>query len=627
MGKIKIPDVVTVDFETLGIERRPNYPPKPVGVSVQYPGERAPTYFAWAHPAENNCSIQEGMKQVRRAWESGLPLLFQNGKFDIDVAETHCGVKRLDWRMYHDTLFLIFLHDPHARTFSLKPTAERLLKMPPEEQDAVRDWVMSHKREIEHKYGRTFTPKEWGAYICEAPGALVGKYAKGDVIRTLKLFKHLYPKIVEAEMLAAYDRERRIMPIFMDNERIGMRVDVRGLERDVKQYRGCLEYADQWLRRKLRAPSLNVDSDAEMANALRAAGVVTDFVKTPTGRDSVSKNNLTVDLFKDAQVFRVFGYRNRLTTCLKMFMEPWLNGAGETGYISTNWNQVRQTGGAGNNGTRTGRPSTSNPNFLNLSKSFYDKNDGYEHPKGLKTLIELPLVRRYILPDKGHIFLHRDYSQQELRLLAYFENDKLLAAYRENPRMDVHEYVSQSIFQITGQHLERRFVKILNFGMLYGMGIGKLAASMGIDVNAARTIKNAQLHALPGLKQLNRDIQQLADADEPIHTFGGRQYYQEPPIIINGKKISFVYKLLNYLIQGSAADVTKDALIRYHEQKKDGRFLVTVYDEINASAPRDVAKKEMKILKNSMEKFDIDVPMLSDGKWGPNWADVKKFND
>lgn len=627
MSRIKVPDVVTVDFETHGIERRPNYPPKPVGVSIQYPGERAPTYFAWAHPAENNCSLQEGIKQVQRAWKSGLPLLFQNGKFDVDVAETHCAVKRLEWSMYHDTLFLIFLYDPHARTFSLKPSAEKILGITPDERDAVRDWVMEHKREIEHKYGKTLTPKEWGAYISEAPGKLVGRYAQGDVIRTLKLFKHLYPQIAEAGMLEAYDRERKLMPILLENERVGMRVDVNTLEHDVKEYRVCLEYADQWLRKKLRAPSLNVDSDADMAAALRSAGVVTNFVKTPTGKDSVSKANLTHDLFTDKQVFRVFGYRNRLTTCLKMFMEPWLLGANAENYISTSWNQVRQSSSGGNNGTRTGRPSTSSPNFLNLSKSFYDKNDGYEHPLRLPTLRELPLVRRYILPDKGHVFLHRDYSQQELRLLAYFENDKLLTAYKANPRLDIHEYVGNAIQQITGKHLERRFVKILNFGLLYGMGLGKLAQAMDIEVKDARLIKNAQLKALPGLRTLQHDIEERANVNEPIHTIGGRAYYEEDPIIINGRKISFVYKLLNYLIQGSAADVTKDALIRYDALRKSGRFLVTVYDEINVSAPRSEWKQEMARLRKAMEEFDIDVPMLSDGKYGPSWANLKPYKE
>jgi DNA polymerase-1 len=634
IAKFKVPDVITVDFETKGIQRRPEYPPKPVGVSIIMPGERKSTYYAWGHPTKNNCTEKQGHAKVKEAWELArtkkIGLLFQNGKFDVDVAEVHCGVKRLDWSLYHDTMFLIFLSDPHAETYSLKPAAERILGMPPEEQDAVKEWVLAHKREISQKYGlaKDFTPSEWGAYICEAPGDLVGKYADGDTIRTLKLFKHLYPDVWARGMAESYDRERKLMPILMDNERAGMRIDVPGLERDIEQYRSARTTADNWLRKTLKAPDLNIDSDKDMAAALKRAGVVTDFVKTPTGQDSVSKKNLTADLFNDKRVFATFGYRNRLTTCLTMFMERWHSIGHRTGYINTTWNQVRQSRSSGNNGTRTGRPSTSDPNFLNLSKSWYDKNDGYVHPKHLKSLPELPLVRKYILPDPGGVFLHRDYNQQELRLLAHFENDKLMDAYNANPRMDVHQFVVDAVYEILGLKLERRAAKVVNFGLLYGMGLGKLSEDMDTDVETAKRIKKAQLSALPGLKALQDDINALAKGGQPIHTFGGREYYPEPSKIINGRLVDFIYKLLNYLIQGSAADFTKEAIIRYHDVRKDSRFLVTVYDEINISAPKGSVKREMKALREAMEGIpNVDVPMLTDGKSGLTWGDLAKYED
>jgi DNA polymerase-1 len=598
------------------------------------PGERKYTYYAWGHPTKNNCTEKQGHAKVKEAWELArtkkIGLLFQNGKFDVDVAEVHCGVKRLDWSLYHDTMFLIFLSDPHAETYSLKPAAERILGMPPEEQDAVKEWVLAHKREISQKYGlaKDFTPSEWGAYICEAPGDLVGKYADGDTIRTLKLFKHLYPDVWARGMAESYDRERKLMPILMDNERAGMRIDVPGLERDIEQYRSARTTADNWLRKTLKAPDLNIDSDKDMAAALKRAGVVTDFVKTPTGQDSVSKKNLTADLFNDKRVFATFGYRNRLTTCLTMFMERWHSIGHRTGYINTTWNQVRQSRSSGNNGTRTGRPSTSDPNFLNLSKSWYDKNDGYVHPKHLKSLPELPLVRKYILPDPGGVFLHRDYNQQELRLLAHFENDKLMDAYNANPRMDVHQFVVDAVYEILGLKLERRAAKVVNFGLLYGMGLGKLSEDMDTDVETAKRIKKAQLSALPGLKALQDDINALAKGGQPIHTFGGREYYPEPSKIINGRLVDFIYKLLNYLIQGSAADFTKEAIIRYHDVRKDSRFLVTVYDEINISAPKGSVKREMKALREAMEGIpNVDVPMLTDGKSGLTWGDLAKYED
>ena len=98
---------------------------------------------------------------------------------------------------------------------------------------------------------------------------------------------------------------------------------------------------------------------------------------------------LTPDLYSDPRVASAFGYRNRLTTCLKMFMLPWLVQAEARGdgRISTNWNQVRGEAG----GTRTGRPSTRDPNFLNISKAWDGNDDGYIHPDFL-TAEALPLV-------------------------------------------------------------------------------------------------------------------------------------------------------------------------------------------------------------------------------------------
>jgi DNA polymerase I-like protein with 3'-5' exonuclease and polymerase domains len=90
--------------------------------------------------------------------------------------------------------------------------------------------------------------------------------------------------------------------------------------------------------------------------------------------------------------------------------------------------------------------------------------------------------------------------------------------------------------------------------------------------------------------------------------------------------MTYEYKLLNYLIQGSAADATKEAILRYyHHPQRRGRFLVTVYDEINSSA-KDY-KTDMRVMKECMESLEFDVLMLSDGKIGPNWGTLTKYVD
>jgi DNA polymerase I-like protein with 3'-5' exonuclease and polymerase domains len=141
----------------------------------------------------------------------------------------------------------------------------------------------------------------------------------------------------------------------------------------------------------------------------------------------------------------------------------------------------------------------------------------------------------------------------------------------------------------------------------------------------------AHKRALPDVKGrggLDEELKRIGRAGEAINTWGGREYYCEAPGYSKkyGREMTFEYKLLNYIIQGSAADATKEAIIRYHDHpKKEGRFLVTVYDEVNVSADKGVYKSEMAVLRECMESIEFDVPLLTDGKTGPNWADVKKF--
>jgi DNA polymerase I-like protein with 3'-5' exonuclease and polymerase domains len=315
-----------------------------------------------------------------------------------------------------------------------------------------------------------------------------------------------------------------------------------------------------------------------------------------------------------------------------MFMRPWLAQATRRGdgYISTNWNQVRQPNG----GTRTGRPSTSDPNFLNLSKTWDDKNDGYAHPDFLKVL-ELPLVRKYVLPDKGGVFLHRDFDGQELRILGHFEDGALMRAYLENPNMDVHNYVGGVITSVTGLELARTNVKITNFRRIYGGGAPALMGALHISKTEADEILRHHAAALPGVfdrdSGLIKRINDIAKAGEPIITWGGREYYVEDPKLINGRMVHFFYKLLNYLIQGSAADATKEAIIRYHNHPaRDARFMVTVYDEINSSTfskNKNVVAQQMAVLRECMEGLEFDVPMLSSGKTGPSWGDLVKYKE
>lgn len=621
--------VVALDFETHRIEARPSYPPEPVGVALlARHGE--PVYLRWGHPTGNNTTKERAVDVLRRMWDDpGTQVLMHNAAFDLSVAHEVLGLPELPWHRVHDTMVLLFLHDPHTKTLGLKPASEAYLDWPPDEQDELHDWVWANRVALVAEYGGKITraktgPNSAGAWIARAPGGLVGKYATGDVLRTLKLFGYLYPRILAAGMGEAYDRERRLMPILLENERSGLRVDVERLRIDVPKYQAALEQVEGQMRQYLGASGLSFDSDRDVAAVFQQRGVIHAHMwqHTKTGQLSVSKENLPPEAFTDPLLASAFGYRNRMVTCLKMFLHPWLEQAeANNGFIHTQWNQVRGSRG----GTRSGRPSMTKPNLLNVSKSFEGRSDGYVHPAALG-LPELPAVRRYILPDEGGVFLHRDFKGQEVRIFAHFESGALADAYRADPELDPHDWLRAEILQTTGRDLERTRVKNVTFARLYGGGRGAVQQQARC-ASLAEAIEIISFHdrALPGRRVLNDEILRAVRRGEPIRTWGGRLYYCEPPSRLNGRMQTWEYKLINYLIQGSAADATKEAINRWYYgggPSSGARFLLTVYDEINISAPTARASEAMRYLQDVMDGLELDVPLTSDGKSGPNWGSL-----
>ena len=115
----------------------------------------------------------------------GSSFCFHNASFDLMVAERHLGLPLPPWHRIHDTRFLLSYVDPYSNDYSLKASAQRLLGVQAEQSDQLREWIVSNIPEAHRQ------PKQWAAYIAQAPGKLVEPYACGDVERTEQLFKLL----------------------------------------------------------------------------------------------------------------------------------------------------------------------------------------------------------------------------------------------------------------------------------------------------------------------------------------------------------------------------------------------------------------------------------------------------
>lgn len=634
-------NVFTLDFEgTLT---------KASGASYSFPGE-APVYLAWGHSSDNNSTLEEFRGVLQRALDSGLPWLFQNAKFDVGLLRDQFGLDL--WAMgieVHDTMFLLFLADPHALNYDLKQQAKKLIGYPTDDKDDIAAWVWEYRFQIEAETGRKVKRKQGKdadgrvlasnsfEFIPQVPGGIVGRYAKGDIHRTVGLFNVLWGYVIDdGSMGEPYNRELQLLPILMENERDGIRVNLEGLEQDLEEFQRAFVFVEDAIRDRLGDSTLNLDADQDFAHALIRNGLVREdaFERTEKkGLFKVGKDSLKPTMFTDPSVASAVGYRNRLLTAMRNFMEPWAAQASNNdGYVSTNWNQTR----GGDGGTRTGRPSTTDPNFLNISKNFEGRTDGYVHPDFLG-VPKLPLVRKYMLPDPGGVWAHRDFSGQELRVFAHYEQGALLAAYQADPDLDPHMMVAriaQEVAPFARQYdlatLRSNYIKVLNFQRIYGGGLKAAAKALNIGEAEAKEFIKMHDQALPGRKILNDTLVAMAKRGAPIRTLGGRVYFAEEPRYVDGKLMTWEYKLLNYLVQGSAADLTKQAIIDwYHHPLRDrgSRFLITVYDEINISTPKELLGPQMRLLRDVMNAPRLQCPMRSDAKVGPSWGDAVKVKD
>lgn len=602
---------IFLDFETEGIMPRPLYPPKPVGLAIFDPLQQFDSgYYGFGHTEGNSCTEDVARDVMATIYASRRPVCFHNAMFDLDVAETHWELAIPDAELVHDTLILAFLFDPHVPSLSLKDLVVHWQLDTTQERDELREWIITNVPEAKRK------KSTWGAYICRAPGDLVGRYAEADVRLTYNLWSFLSDKVLP-QQAEPYHREIALIPMLLENSRLGVRVDRDGLQQAKETAIRDIEACNVWVRALLESPELNVDSDAQLVEAIYP----TDFwskengwPKTDKGQPRADKETLS-EILTHEGLKNTLRYRANLSTCLSTFIEPWLEASRLTGRIYTNWNSVRGERG----GTRTGRLS-STPNFQNAPIR-YPK---VQLPEDLK-VEPLPLIRSFILADEGHKLIACDFNAQELRIFAHFEGGNLMQQYQQDARADLHTYAAKMMTEASGREVSRTYSKGVSFAILYGAGPKKISEMLEIDLDLARTLMDTYTTAVaPGLKMMQDTMRTRYKLGQPIRTIGNRWVKMEPPKIINGRLREFDYKGVNLLIQGSAADQAKAAMLLFQKTRNGSRLLLSVHDELVISAPANAVEREAECLVNAMcNALAMDVPMVSDYKVGNSYQETK----
>jgi len=289
------------------------------------------------------------------------------------------------------------------------------------------------------------------------------------------------------------------------------------------------------------------------------------------------------------------------------------------GRIHAEINQLR----GDNGGTVTGRFSYSNPNLQQIPARNKDLG---------------PAIRSLFIPEEGHTWGCFDYSQQEPRLVVHYATlqnlygvDEVLEAYREGDA-DFHDIVADMA------EIPRSQAKTINLGLFYGMGKNKLQAELGVSKDKAEGLFRQYHSKVPFVKQLMDNVMRRAEDSGRIRTLLGRlcrfPLWEPSQFGIHkalpheqalrehgpGIKRAYTYKALNRLIQGSAADMTKKAMIDLH---KEGIIPhIQVHDELDISV-KD--RQQTELIKSVMEEaVSLEVPNKVDYESGPNWGTIKE---
>lgn len=401
------------------------------------------------------------------------------------------------------------------------------------------------------------------------------------------------------------------MPIINRMERRGINLDGPRLQADTDHYWMILEEIDDRIHAKL-GRKVDIDSNAELVLALQHIGY-TEFLSTPKGKLSVSKESLSYALSKgDHELLGLLLIRGALATALRTFLQPWSVQFQRHGRLFLRWNQFRNYT---DTGARTGRLSSS-PNLQNVPVEWEALREQLAKI-GFELWFELPSVRRYIIPDAGMVFVGGDYKAQEMRLLAHFSRGALLEAILAKPDDDIHA-IAASIAGVT-----RRVAKTLGFAVLYGAGVGRIAESLDISTEEAGRIKNRYLTALPDIKRFQREQTDIGKSGGYITTLAGRKYATDPTVkIINGRIVDYSYKLVNYKIQGSAAEQTKLAMINYAEMD-EGELVLSVHDQLVAQVPIGTGYDRIVLAMASSFQDQLRYQVTVDPGSAFNFADLK----
>ena len=565
-------------------------------------------YYPVAH-AEGNLDAEKVIAWVKKTLSYDMPKIFHNASYDMGWLQAS-GITVNG--TIHDTMISSALIDEHRFSYTLNSLAKDKLGKGKDE-DVLIDFAKS----------KGIDPKK---EMYKMPAMYVGEYAEYDARLTYDLFFHNEREIEKQGLHKIYDLETRLQPCLIKMRANGVRVDLEAAEKAKKDLI-TEEEAALYEIKKLSGVDVNIWAAASVAKAFDSLKI--KYKQTTTGKPSFTKNFL---LQHDSEIAQLIIKARETNKAHTTFIDSILRHQ-HKGRIHSEIHQMRSD----DRGTVTGRFSYSKPNLQQIPA---------RNPK-IKNKI-----RSLFIPEHGQRWGSFDYSQQEPRLVVHFAeriNEAEGFSYTsKRPVMGTKEFITgyrggdadfhKMVAKMAG--IDRKIAKTINLGLFYGMGKGKLKEQLGIDEETAEILINDYNDKVPFVKRLSQRAMDSMDNKGYVTTIYGRRcrFFGYVPVRWGasgfwktekdakedvgkyGYKKAYTYKALNKLIQGSAADQTKKAMVDLYEQ--DGIIPhIQVHDELNISIEgEEQAKRIVEKMENCIK---LHVPSRVDYKLADNWGEAK----
>jgi len=597
-----------------------------VGIAVAVDGYK--NYFPIAHGTGPNMDRDRVLRWFKDICESPATKIFHNAMYDV------CWIRNLGIKingLIIDTMIAASLIDENRFSYTLNSLS----------------WIYLNKGKNESLLNKA--AKERGldpkADMWKMPASEVGAYAEEDAALTLELWNYFKRIIIEDDLQNVFNLETDLFPCLVDMRHLGVRVDIE----KASQLKTAMAVKEENLLQQIKIET-GVDTQIWAA---RSIAEVFDKLKLPynrtekTGSPSFTKNFISSH---DHPVVRMIAEARKINKVSTTFIDTILKHS-HNGRIHADINQIRSDDG----GTVTGRFSYSNPNLQQIPAR--DPDTG-------------PLIRSLFIPEEGCTWGTFDYSQQEPRLVAHYalrfgyDTAQIIAdSYENDPSTDFHQIVADMA------KIDRKEAKTINLGLFYGMGKAKLQNELGVTKEKADELFNQYHDRVPFVKELMTGVMEAAQDNGRIKTLLGRRcrFPKYEPILRgsdwgtfvpaqdhdtilelqkmgpyelddDGKVLldaelkpkknywyrnpirrAFTYKALNKLIQGSAADMTKKAMVDLY---KEGLLAhIQIHDELDFSIESETQADKIKEIME--QAVDLKVPNKVDYEKGPNWGEIK----